>query len=270
MAACRRRWPRSPCSRWPLSSARTTRSRPRWFVAAGPAGLVTGAPVFAALWLARRTAARAAGSPAFRGAPAAMRTSTGPLAALAPWIGVYGIGAGRRLGAALGAAPAHGRAAFGVALSRWRWSRAAASLVSRSRRPPGRGKAEGAGPVEVALLQGNIPQDEKFEGQTGVPLALALVRRAAARPAARAGGRARDRDPAAAAAAARRLPRGMADALPAGPPGPLVGMPWAASSRATRTPCIGFQPGGKPTASTSTTWCPSASSSRPGSAGSPT
>jgi apolipoprotein N-acyltransferase len=34
-----------------------------------------------------------------------------------------------------------------------------------------RGKSEGP-PLSLALLQGNIPQDEKFEGQTGVPLAL--------------------------------------------------------------------------------------------------
>jgi len=34
-----------------------------------------------------------------------------------------------------------------------------------------RGTSSGE-PLSVALLQGNIPQDEKFEGQTGVPLAL--------------------------------------------------------------------------------------------------
>jgi apolipoprotein N-acyltransferase len=35
------------------------------------------------------------------------------------------------------------------------------------------GNAAAGAPLSVTLLQGNIPQDEKFEGKTGVPLALA-------------------------------------------------------------------------------------------------
>jgi len=87
----------------------------------------------------------------------------GPLAGYAPWIGVHGIGfvaalvaaaaAGlmQRRGAALGGAFA---LALGLALP-------LAGEFSR-----------GAGRVGVTLLQGNIPQDEKFQPGSGIPLAL--------------------------------------------------------------------------------------------------
>jgi len=94
----------------------------------------------------------------------------GPLAILAPVIGVYGI------------------AATGAFLSWW-----LAALVRPSMRVPPRSRIVVAGVVmllaacnffarpgeeaasrklSVALLQGNIPQDEKFQGGTGVPVAL--------------------------------------------------------------------------------------------------
>ena len=94
----------------------------------------------------------------------------GPLAVMAPWIGVYGIGA---------------VAAF---LAFW-----LATLVQPSRRASlpswlvvagsvalltacnflARPDDEPAGrQLTVALLQGNIPQDEKFQGGTGIPVAL--------------------------------------------------------------------------------------------------
>jgi apolipoprotein N-acyltransferase len=94
----------------------------------------------------------------------------GPLAALAPYIGVYGIGA------------------VAAVLAYW-----LAALVQPSMRASGRawlsvvvvvvllaacnfiGPANDGPParkLSVALLQGNIPQDEKFQGGTGIPAAL--------------------------------------------------------------------------------------------------
>jgi len=82
----------------------------------------------------------------------------GPLALLAPWLGVHGVGAA---GAALG---------FGLA---WLATRrrplpglAAAGLVlALALAPAGRGPdfTRASGTLTVALLQGNVPQDEKFD-----------------------------------------------------------------------------------------------------------
>jgi len=94
----------------------------------------------------------------------------GPLAFLAPWVGVYGMGF---IAALL---------AFGLSLAAgagWRsrryWSAAGAAVALLAACNYVVPVADGAqGPrLSVALLQGNIPQDEKFEGRSGVPLALA-------------------------------------------------------------------------------------------------
>ncbi len=89
----------------------------------------------------------------------------GPLAALAPWVGAYGIGA-----------VAAWLAASLVLWPSSRWSQramvvtciAAGALLING--PPRWSTA--AGTLTVTLLQGNIPQDEKFETGSGVPLAL--------------------------------------------------------------------------------------------------
>lgn len=91
----------------------------------------------------------------------------GPMSALAPWIGVHGIGF---LAALLAQAVATLRR--GV-LAPVAWTVAVCAVAAAGML--GRGAAQGAAtgqPLSVALLQGDIPQDEKFEGQTGVPLAL--------------------------------------------------------------------------------------------------
>ncbi len=99
----------------------------------------------------------------------------GPLAAFAPWVGAYGL----CFLAALVAA--------GLALTSWR--RQAAPAGEKRRWPwalvwpivvfagasalfATNGFSGPAGSASVTLLQGNIPQDEKFEGGSGVPLAL--------------------------------------------------------------------------------------------------
>jgi apolipoprotein N-acyltransferase len=140
-----------------------------WFVARGPKGRVTGALVFAALW----TLAELVRGSWFTGFPwgaGGYAHVEGPLAAWAPWIGVYGIGAAAALVAALVALGARVRRAEivqGVLLIAlvFGFPQLAASL---------RGDAGGAstGSLQVALLQGNIPQDEKFIPGGGIETAL--------------------------------------------------------------------------------------------------
>jgi apolipoprotein N-acyltransferase len=92
-----------------------------------------------------------------------------PLAALAPWLGVYGIGA---VAAALAAAPALGGSGL--------VSRAAALLgsgavlLALALAPPAQ-FTQATGVLRVALLQGNVPQNEKFSLEH-VPAALAWTR----------------------------------------------------------------------------------------------
>ena len=91
----------------------------------------------------------------------------GPLAFLAPWIGVHGIGlVAAGLAFLLAQLPLLKRSRGGWAgVAVLAVLLAAGNLLDRD--------ASDAGPVmSVALLQGNIPQDEKFQGGTGVPLAL--------------------------------------------------------------------------------------------------
>lgn len=89
----------------------------------------------------------------------------GPLGWYLPWVGSYGVGALAAFGAATlallwrkGIAPALGLAAL-LGLP---WM--APSAWSHWTQP--------TGTLSVTLLQGNIPQDEKFETGSGVPLAL--------------------------------------------------------------------------------------------------
>ncbi len=98
----------------------------------------------------------------------------GPLATLAPWLGVYGIGAVAALLAyvladALANVLADARRRktgpqLKVALA------SAVLLALMPWLPSPQGQATGR--IEVALLQGNIPQNLKFEPGSGVPLAL--------------------------------------------------------------------------------------------------
>jgi apolipoprotein N-acyltransferase len=91
---------------------------------------------------------------------------TGPLAAYAPWVGSYGMGAlAAWLAAALVVFP---RAS---ALQR----AGIATAVAVGALLPASGPASWSAPaghLTVTLLQGNIPQDEKFQAGSGVPLAL--------------------------------------------------------------------------------------------------
>jgi len=97
----------------------------------------------------------------------------GPLALLAPWVGVYGVGA---FAAIVAAVIAHGLrldyrrktswlVPIGVilVLGGLAATRVADVTASAAKAPP---------PLQVALLQGNIPQDEKFIPGGGVATAL--------------------------------------------------------------------------------------------------
>jgi len=130
---------------------------------------VRDAALFAGLWLG----AELLRGTLFTGFPwgaGGYAHADGPLAALAPWIGVYGIGA---VAAWLAFLLAQLVAPRARAARSWRIALAAtaALLVAgnawRELAPPPAGAK-----LRVALLQGNIPQDEKFESGTGVPLAL--------------------------------------------------------------------------------------------------
>ncbi len=82
----------------------------------------------------------------------------GPLARLAPLIGVYGIGAvaaGLIAWAVLGA--------FGSAARRWRPAAIGGLLLLTLGVLPAADFSRPAGSIDVVLLQGNIPQNEKFD-----------------------------------------------------------------------------------------------------------
>jgi apolipoprotein N-acyltransferase len=95
----------------------------------------------------------------------------GPLAALAPWVGVYGIGAVAAWLAYLLSQvvqqPARGSWRYWVAIV------ASAGLLAACNAQVRMTPLTPTAPkLRVGLLQGNIPQDEKFEGGTGIPVAL--------------------------------------------------------------------------------------------------
>jgi apolipoprotein N-acyltransferase len=146
------------------------------FVAFAPAGRARAALFFVALWMLGELLRNSA----FTGFPwgaGGYAHVDGPLAAAAPWLGVYGVGAlASAIAASLALAlrPAGGMphqvrgvpAAVGVAL-----------LVL----PMAIGMATGSvandpslsrGHLQMALLQGNIPQDEKFVPGGGIATAL--------------------------------------------------------------------------------------------------
>ena len=88
---------------------------------------------------------------------------SGPLAGYAPWIGVHGMTfIAALVGAAAVTLPRHRGAAVVGAFA----------LLLGLALPLVGGFTASAGRVTVTLLQGNIPQGEKFERASGIPLAL--------------------------------------------------------------------------------------------------
>ncbi|MBK0115716.1 MULTISPECIES: apolipoprotein N-acyltransferase [unclassified Delftia] len=137
-----------------------------------PAGAAGGALLFSAVWLLAELARGWlwTGFPWGAGGYAHVE---GPLSVLPRWIGVYGTGAvaawlAYGLAALLdrqGLRPVRLVAAAAALVLAWGglwWLRDAAINAPSAERPA----------LSVALLQGNIPQDEKFEAGSGIPLAL--------------------------------------------------------------------------------------------------
>ena len=127
--------------------------------------------------------------------------------------------------------------------------------------------------LTVTLLQGNVAQDEKFAGRQRHAQALASGTASNCMSARRAWWWRRRRR---SRCCRSQLPAGYWQALlrafPSGPQAALIGMPLGDEEGYTNS-VVGLWPRGRlpaaSTATTSTTWCRSASSSRPVSAGSP-
>lgn len=146
------------------------------FVVLAPVNKAFAAIVFAALWLLAELA-RGIWLTGFGWGAAGYAQVDGPLAGYAPWLGMYGlcaITAWLAMSLAQLAQPMmpKGRARL--------WRKRATGLVAvlavlalpvayRLGEPD---RSTSAGRLGVTLLQGNIPQNEKFETGTGVPLAL--------------------------------------------------------------------------------------------------
>jgi apolipoprotein N-acyltransferase len=138
----------------------------RWRSADGRGAL--DAPLFAALWLL----AELARGVLFTGFPwvaAGYSQVDAPLAAVAPWLGVYGLGALMALAAA-GAVQllrTRGR--------RWGAATTAAAVVALAHAGPADFTTP-TGTLEAALLQTDVPQDEKFATEH-LPANLVWVQR---------------------------------------------------------------------------------------------
>ncbi len=136
-----------------------------------PVNSALAAIIFAAFWLLAELA-RGTWLTGFGWGATGYAHVDGPLAALARWVGVYGLCA---LAAwlAMTLAQACRRSGWrdaGVGLTVALLLGLASLLQGR---PAGdTDAAQSSGRLSVTLLQGNIPQDEKFETGSGVPLAL--------------------------------------------------------------------------------------------------
>jgi len=119
--------------------------------------------LFAAAWLLAELA-RGVWFTGFPWAASGYSQVDGPLAALAPWVGVYGIGA---VLAWIAAVVAHGR--------RWPWGVAVAIVGLLAWLGPGEHGRPGRS-LSVQLLQPNVAQDEKFAAER-MPATLEWVAR---------------------------------------------------------------------------------------------
>lgn len=136
-----------------------------------PSHRALGAAVFAACWLLAELA-RGVLWTGFPWGASGYAHINGPLVGFARWVGVYGISA---LAAAAAMLLGQLRISDLKAASFWALCGYCAMLVVgvnllrqqilNNDRPPNP-------PLTVALLQGNIAQDEKFQFSTGIPLAL--------------------------------------------------------------------------------------------------
>jgi apolipoprotein N-acyltransferase len=120
--------------------------------------------LFAALWTMAEMA-RGTWLTGFGWGAVGYAHADGPLAAFIPWVGAYGVGA---IAAWLAAAVVF--AVLGDTIVRVAFL--AVVVAGLSLPLVLQGWSTSAGSLSVTLLQGNIPQDEKFQSGSGVPLAL--------------------------------------------------------------------------------------------------
>ena len=149
------------------------------FVHFAPKGRAQGAIVFGAFWLLAELA-RGVWWTGFPWGAGGYAHVQGPLAALARWVGVYGVGA---VAAALAMLLVQVRMSDLRSLRAWALvlllgAIGVAAALDRhcaveTCHTPIQGRKT---PVPLVLLQGNIPQDEKFEPGSGVPMALQWYR----------------------------------------------------------------------------------------------
>jgi apolipoprotein N-acyltransferase len=142
------------------------------FVVLAPVNRAWAAIVFAALWLWAELA-RGIWLTGFGWGASGYAHVDGPLAAYAPWVGVYGLCAitawlAMNLAHLLQAGPGHAWRARVAGLLVALLVLIAPNLLRMDEPDP----SKSSGRLGVTLLQGNIPQNEKFESGTGVPLAL--------------------------------------------------------------------------------------------------
>lgn len=130
---------------------------------------VWAALIFAALWLLAEMA-RGMLLTGFGWGAIGYAHLAGPLTGLIPWVGLYGVSF---VAAWLAACAALGLSAT-LAGRRRDALGAGGLLLALLFLPPWLPQPQGgsAGTLDVTLLQGNIPQDEKFDSQTGVLTAL--------------------------------------------------------------------------------------------------
>jgi apolipoprotein N-acyltransferase len=122
------------------------------------------AMVFASLWMFAELA-RDTWLTGFPWGAAGYAHIDGPLAGYAPWLGVYGVGF---VAAWIAACLAQFHSC-----SRWMWACVFALLVLPSVAVlEGRERGQSQGVTDIALLQGNIAQSEKFQANTGIRFAL--------------------------------------------------------------------------------------------------
>ena len=133
------------------------------------------APLFAALWLAAELA-RARLLTGFPWVASGYSQIDGPLGLLAPWIGVYGIGALLALAAALLALPGSSAGPDGRAAFRPRLAGVLVLLAGPWLMGP-REFTDSTGRLGVTLVQTNVAQDEKFAAER-MPEALGWLGRA--------------------------------------------------------------------------------------------
>jgi apolipoprotein N-acyltransferase len=136
----------------------------------GRGGEWSRAALFAALWLLAELA-RVTLFTGFPWGAGGYAHVDGPLACLASRIGVHGIGLVAALlayGLSLLLQPRVSRSwRYWVAIGGATALLAACNVIAVPEAP-----ARSQSRLSVALLQGNIPQDEKFQGGTGIPIAL--------------------------------------------------------------------------------------------------